>query len=129
MSHAKTSVSMQEIQRIVGRIIELFHPQKVILFGSFAYGSPHEGSDVDLLVVVTRPVSRDEAWAIARELGKGLAIPLQLIFMTVAEFEETKDVVGGLAYPAHHWGKVLYEQDPRTSHLGFRAGLAAEGRG
>ena len=25
------------------------------------------------------------------------------------EFEETKDVVGGLAYPAHHWGMVLYE--------------------
>ncbi|RKY69990.1 MAG: nucleotidyltransferase domain-containing protein, partial [Candidatus Latescibacterota bacterium] len=36
-------------------------------------------------------------------------IPLQIFFMSSEEFEETKDVVGGLAYPAHHWGMVLYE--------------------
>jgi predicted nucleotidyltransferase len=40
------------IRRYVRRVVERFHPEKVILFGSHAYGRPHEDSDVDLLVVV-----------------------------------------------------------------------------
>ena len=32
--------------------------------------------------------------------------------MSPEEFEETKDVVGGIAYPAAHWGKPLYEANP-----------------
>ena len=34
------------------QIAEHFHPDKIILFGSYAYGQPHEESDVDLLVVM-----------------------------------------------------------------------------
>jgi predicted nucleotidyltransferase len=30
-----------------------FHPERIILFGSYAYGTPHEESDVDLLVVMS----------------------------------------------------------------------------
>jgi predicted nucleotidyltransferase len=40
------------IRRYVDRIVERFHPEKVILFGSHAYGRPHLDSDVDLLVVM-----------------------------------------------------------------------------
>ena len=40
------------IRRCVRQIVEKFHPQRVILFGSHAYGTPDEGSDVDLLVVM-----------------------------------------------------------------------------
>ena len=97
------------ISRVVQQIVEQFRPQKVILFGSYAYGEPHEGSDLDLLVVTPKPPPREEAWKVTYELGKHLPIPLQIFFMSPEEFEETKDVVGGLAYPAHHWGMVLYE--------------------
>jgi predicted nucleotidyltransferase len=41
----------EDIQRIVDRIVEGYRPEKVILFGSLAWGKPHEDSDVDLLVV------------------------------------------------------------------------------
>src|SRR5581483_1416300 len=40
------------IRRYVRRIVERFRPEKVILFGSHAYGRPHPDSDVDLLVVM-----------------------------------------------------------------------------
>ncbi len=40
------------IRKYVRQVVEKFHPQKVILFGSHAYGRPHEDSDVDLLVVM-----------------------------------------------------------------------------
>jgi predicted nucleotidyltransferase len=40
------------IRKYVDQIVKKFHPEKVILFGSHAYGAPDEGSDVDLLVVM-----------------------------------------------------------------------------
>lgn len=40
------------IRKYVNQIVEKFHPDKVILFGSHAYGKPDDGSDVDLLVVM-----------------------------------------------------------------------------
>jgi predicted nucleotidyltransferase len=40
------------IRKYVRRVAERFHPQKVILFGSHAYGKPHVDSDVDLLVIM-----------------------------------------------------------------------------
>jgi predicted nucleotidyltransferase len=45
-------VTMQEIQDVCDQIVRQFHPEKVILFGSYAYGTPRPDSDVDLLVVM-----------------------------------------------------------------------------
>lgn len=105
----RTSIALPDIRPLMQSLVERFRPQKVILFGSYAYGEPHEGSDLDLLVVVPNPPQRREAWRVATELGKQCPTPLQIVFMSPEEFEETKDVVGGLAYPAHHWGKTLHE--------------------
>lgn len=112
MSTVKTSVTLADIQTVVRKIVERFHPQRVILFGSYAYGAPHEGSDLDFLVVLSPPPSRKETWDAIYELRHLFSLPIQIVFMSLEEFEETKEVVGGLAYPAHQWGKVLYEADP-----------------
>jgi predicted nucleotidyltransferase len=45
-------VALSEIHELSRRIAEHFHPDKIILFGSHAYGTPHEDSDVDLLVIL-----------------------------------------------------------------------------
>jgi len=106
-----TLVTLPDIRPLVQQIADRFHPRKVILFGSYAYGEPHKESDLDLLVIVPDPPQRQEAQGITSELGKGYPVPLQIVFMSPEEFEETKEVVGGLAYPVHHWGKVLHEED------------------
>lgn len=41
----------KEIQKIVNQIVKNYKPEKIILFGSFAYGIPKENSDVDLVVI------------------------------------------------------------------------------
>jgi predicted nucleotidyltransferase len=46
------NIPMSAIRRFARQIAERFQPQKIILFGSYAYGTPHEESDVDLLVVM-----------------------------------------------------------------------------
>jgi len=44
-------ISEAQIQAIVARIVEGYQPDRIILFGSYAYGTPTEDSDLDLLVV------------------------------------------------------------------------------
>ena len=41
------------VLKLCKRIVEEFHPEKIILFGSHAYGTPHAGSDIDLLVILS----------------------------------------------------------------------------
>ncbi|HEX5270095.1 MAG TPA: nucleotidyltransferase domain-containing protein [Gemmataceae bacterium] len=45
-------VPMRVIRRFARQVAERFDPEKIILFGSHAYGTPHEDSDVDILVVM-----------------------------------------------------------------------------
>lgn len=45
-------VAMSEVQALTQRIVEEFDPDKIILFGSHAYGTAHKDSDVDLLVIL-----------------------------------------------------------------------------
>ena len=46
------NIPMAAIRRFARQIAEKFDPEKIILFGSYAYGQPHEWSDVDILVVM-----------------------------------------------------------------------------
>jgi hypothetical protein len=46
------AVPMSVIRRHARLIADRFQPEKIILFGSYAYGTPHSGSDVDLLVIM-----------------------------------------------------------------------------
>ncbi|MDK9699182.1 MAG: nucleotidyltransferase domain-containing protein [bacterium] len=45
-------IDRKDIEDAVKQIIELFRPERVILFGSYAYGTPHEDSDVDCMVIL-----------------------------------------------------------------------------
>ena len=64
-----------------------FNPQKIILFGSYAYGNPAQGSDVDLFIIMDTDIPlRKQASLIRRELT-GL-IPIDIIVRTPRQVEE-----------------------------------------
>ncbi|MFQ5628797.1 MAG: nucleotidyltransferase domain-containing protein [bacterium] len=44
-----------KIRRLVDKIVSELSPEKVILFGSYAYGKASEDSDIDLLVIYDTP--------------------------------------------------------------------------
>jgi uncharacterized protein len=52
--YSGADVPMSAIRRFARQITERFNPEKIILFGSYAYGKPNEGSDVDILVVMSK---------------------------------------------------------------------------
>jgi predicted nucleotidyltransferase len=99
----------QALQEMVRRIVERFDPEKIILFGSQARGDAGPDSDIDLLVVMETDSRRRSAVEIGVALH-AMGIPKDVVVITPEEFERRKDIVGTVAYPAHHEGRRLYER-------------------
>ena len=97
------------IEEIVRRVLQVAQPDRIILFGSAAAGQMTPDSDIDLLVVEPSPSDvRRESVAIGDAL-RGLGFPFDVLVIGTERFEETKEVFGGIAYPAHRDGRVIYE--------------------
>jgi predicted nucleotidyltransferase len=97
------------LDEVVRRVLMVARPERIILFGSAATGEMTEDSDLDLLVVEPEPAdARDRSVRIRRALGD-VRYPVDVIVMSSARFEETKNLIGGIAYPARKYGRVLYE--------------------
>ena len=95
-------------RRIAERIASKVHPERIILFGSRAWGSAGPESDVDLLVIVESdepPVER--AVALGR-LFRPRPAPLDLIVMTPAEVQDRLQAGDGFLRRILEDGKVLY---------------------
>lgn len=95
---------------IIQKITENFNPKKIILFGSYAYGSPTKDSDIDLMVIMDTEMKPYERAIPIRKALKYLGIPKDVIVRTPQEFERFKDIVGTIIYVAAHKGKVIYEK-------------------
>ncbi len=97
------------LQKIVGRMLEVGQPDRIILFGSAAKGQMTRDSDIDLLVLEAAPKQPRQKSVRLRNALRGLGYPFDVMVMATERFEETKEIIGGLAYPAHKYGRVIYE--------------------
>lgn len=96
------------IGEIVKRILSVAQPDRIILFGSAAVGNMTRDSDIDLLIVEKDPGNtREESRRLRRAL-RGVGYPLDVIVIATDWFEDSKNVFGGIAYPANKYGKVIY---------------------
>ncbi len=94
----------------VRRIAEALHPEKIILFGSYAYGDPTPDSDVDLLVVMkTRASSAERSWAVSRLLIPR-PFPVDILVRTPQEIRQALGTNDFFIEEIVSQGKVLYER-------------------
>jgi predicted nucleotidyltransferase len=98
------------LKNIVDKIINNFNPDKIILFGSYAYGHPNVDSDVDIMIVMDTDEKPHKRAVSVRKVLKGIGIPKDIIVKTPEEFERFKDIVGTIVYPAAHKGRIIYER-------------------
>src|SRR5260370_266074 len=70
-------VPMLVIRRFARGVAKQFHPDKIILFGSHAYGKPHADSDVDILVIMPCRNQLDQAFKI--RMAVTAPFPLDMI--------------------------------------------------
>jgi uncharacterized protein len=76
------------VQRTLQRLIAAFAPERVILFGSYAKGTAHSGSDVDLLVVANLDANRDLQQRRANQLASDCFPHVDVVLATPAEVAE-----------------------------------------
>lgn len=100
--------TLQGIAAVARQIARKFHPNKIILFGSHAYGKPTQESDVDLLVVmktIQRPV--EQATAIRQAVD--FPFPVDLLVRTQKQIEERLQLSDLFIQEILSQGIVLYK--------------------
>jgi uncharacterized protein len=98
------------IAHMVQRIVEQFHPDKIILFGSHARGTAGPDSDADLLVIMPVCGSRRKLAARMDVAVASMGLPKDIVLVTPEEVERYGDTIGAIIRPALRQGKVLYER-------------------
>jgi len=110
-------ISDRVIHRMAREIVERFHPQRIILFGSYAYGKPDPGSDVDLLVVM--PTGNELEQAVRIRSATTHPFALDLIVRTPQNLRRRIHEGDWFLREIVTLGKVLYEQaDGRVGEKG-----------
>jgi uncharacterized protein len=112
-------VPLRVIRRFARAVAERFRPDKIILFGSHAYGAPHEDSDVDILVVMPARNQHDQAVRIRWEVPA--PFPMDLLVRTPRNVRRRLEEGDSFLREVMAKGKILYEKDD--------AGVGEEGRG
>lgn len=81
-------VTEEILAEIVRRIVAQFDPERIILFGSYAYGHPGEDSDVDLLVILDFPESEQDRYLGICRLLRPRPFPVDIYVKTKAQLDE-----------------------------------------
>ena len=102
-------VPMQAIRDYANQLAERFEPDKIILFGSYAYGKPHKDSDVDLLVVMS--ARNQHSQSVRIRLTMPAPFSMDLLVRTPAEVGWRLDERESFLTEVFMRGKVLYEKD------------------
>lgn len=112
-------IPMRLVRWFARQVAERFHPEKIILFGSYAYGTPHADSDVDILVVLPARNQTDQAVRISLAIDP--PFPLDIIVRTPKNMKWRLAEGDSFLREVVSKGKVLYEKAD--------AGVGEEGRG
>lgn len=97
-----------KIRDIAKKIAEKYHPQKIILFGSHAYGQPNEDSDIDLCVIKETNKDRFEREQELRLLLFPAGAPFDVLVFTPGEIKKRLKLGDFFIEEIIHNGKILY---------------------
>jgi predicted nucleotidyltransferase len=100
----------ETLPEAVRRIVEALHPEKIILFGSYAYGRPTPDSDVDLLVVMETSAPDKERYLAVCRLLRPRLFPVDILVKTPQEIERALAKGNLFIKEILSKGKVLYER-------------------
>ena len=109
------------IQEII-KILSKYNPYLILLFGSYAYGTPDEDSDIDILVVTQdnfTPKNFEEKHKIYLQISRKIRhikmqIPVDLIVHTLPMYKKFVQQDSSFAHEILTQGKILYESNNTT---------------
>ena len=101
-------IETSQILSVADKIAEQFQPERIILFGSYAYGTPNEDSDVDLLIVMPFEGRRAKQATEIRSAVRA-TFPMDLIPITPERLKYRIEIEDFFLREIVEKGKVLYE--------------------
>lgn len=103
------SVDSRTIEKAAERLVDMFHPRRIVLFGSHARGTADERSDVDLLVICSVTGSRRALMVAMDRALRGFGFARDIVILTPEEYERDRRITGTIVRPAEREGKILYD--------------------
>jgi len=98
------------IREVVTRLVKEVDPLKIVLFGSYAYGKPNKGSDLDILVVVEKGQKIYENSVKAYRALKGILVPKDLVVATLEDIKNHRNIPDSFISKIYSRGRILYEK-------------------
>ena len=106
-------IDLSDMSIIVDRLVDVYHPLRIYLFGSHAWGTPTVESDYDLCVIVEKS---DEKKRNRSRIGRDALLDIicrraiDLVVYTASEFERAASHPSTLASPIQKKGVLLYDR-------------------
>ena len=108
----------QELKEITEKIVREYQPEKIILFGSWAWGNPGPDSDVDLFIVKDSSKPKLERMREVDEIVFPRTVPLDILVYTPAEIDDSINKSGNLFIEdIVRNGKTLYVRPGITMNI------------
>lgn len=104
------SLTKEALSSIVARIVKHFQPEKIILFGSHAWGTPAMYSDVDILVIMDVEGSIIRKEAQISMVARPKLVPMDIIVRTPEQIQYRLKIGDPLIRRIMREGEVLYER-------------------
>lgn len=99
----------REIDALVARVVDRVRPEKVIVFGSYAKGTAHVGSDLDLCVIVETSLPHARRAETLKPLLGGYLVPVDVHVHTPEEVREYGTEEHSFLHSVLRSGRVVYE--------------------
>jgi len=101
----------EALPEVVQRIVQTLHPEKIVLFGSYADGTPTSDSDVDLLVVMETTASPVERYLAVSRLLRPRPFPVDILVKRPDEIQSALGAGDFFIREVLSRGQVLYERE------------------
>lgn len=108
-SSYNNSISKEKLDKLVNIIVENEHPNKIILFGSYATGNIDKNSDIDLLIIKKEVRSKVKEAQRIRRLLKDLRMPKDILVITPEEYNFYKNESGSIFNYIEKEGVIIYD--------------------
>ncbi len=100
-----------DIKKQIVDALKPLKPEKIILFGSYAYGMPNENSDLDICVVRKDYQNKWQEKVKIRELLNNIRMPIDILNPKADEFEFYRNEINSVYYDIDKKGILLWQQN------------------
>ena len=112
------AITPETLNKIVSKIVDAVHPDRIYLFGSRAKGTARADIDIDLCILADMEGSRRKRSIRIRKLFPARDFSIDVLVFRPEEFDRQKTLINSISHIVAQEGKIVYERP--ASPMGTR---------